>query len=304
MMAKHPNLADSFDESSVGRHAVLRYRLPAEGAASVDSTGAPVSVDGAACGVSGAVEDLLAVEEPLEIRLGGRRFTLTMRTPGHDRELVAGFLLSEGFIDSADEISEIRQPRDRRGVAEPNVIDVLLGAGAERLRDRLKRGFAIPSSCGLCGKTTIESIRRRLTQLDDASRLSCRALAAMGDRMREEQALFAATGALHAAALFDNDGRLVVVREDIGRHNAVDKVAGYALLAHLTPLRGHVMIVSGRLSFEIAQKAAAAGVPILAGVSAPSSLAVQLAEEVGLTLVGFLRDTGFNVYCCPERISA
>lgn len=304
MVAKRTSLAAVPDESSVGRHSVLRYRLPAQDAGSVGDARASDVTGAAARYVTATAEDLLAVEEPLEIRLGGQRFTLTMRTPGHDRELVAGFLLSEGFIDSADEISEIRRPRDRRGAAEPNVVDVLLGGGAEQLRERLKRSFAISTSCGLCGKTTIESIRRRLDRLNDASRLSCSALAAMNQLMRDEQLLFTATGALHAAALFDKHGRLLVVREDIGRHNAVDKVVGYALLGRLTPLRGHVMIVSGRLSFEIAQKAAAAGVPILAGVSAPSSLAVQLAEEVGLTLVGFLRDASFNVYCCSERICA
>lgn len=249
-----------------------------------------------------AVEESLAIEEPLEIRLGGRRFTLTMRTPGHDEELVAGFLLAEGFISSRAEIGEIRRMR-RRKTHPDNIVDVILQVRAEDLRERLKRNFAISSSCGVCGKTSIESIQRRIAPLRDSSRVSPATLLRLAPRMREAQATFAATGGLHAAAIFDLAGNLRLLREDIGRHNAVDKAIGRCVMDGAIPLADSVMTVSGRASFEIVQKAAVAGIPILAAVSAPSSLAVELAEEAGVTLVGFLRDAGFNVYAHPERIT-
>ncbi|HXR24389.1 MAG TPA: formate dehydrogenase accessory sulfurtransferase FdhD [Candidatus Binataceae bacterium] len=249
-----------------------------------------------------AVEESLAIEEPLEIRLGGRRFTLTMRTPGHDEELVAGFLLAEGFISSRAEIGEIRRMR-RRKTQPDNVIDVILQVRAEDLRERLKRNFAISSSCGVCGKTSIESIQRRIAPLRDLSRVSPVTIIRLAPRMREAQVTFAATGGLHAAAIFDLAGNLRLLREDIGRHNAVDKAIGRYVMDGAIPLADSVMTVSGRASFEIVQKAAVAGIPILAAVSAPSSLAVELAEETGVTLVGFLRDAGFNVYAHPERIA-
>ncbi|HYL57881.1 MAG TPA: formate dehydrogenase accessory sulfurtransferase FdhD [Candidatus Acidoferrales bacterium] len=245
----------------------------------------------------------LAVEEPLEIRLGGRRFTLTMRTPGHDEELASGFLFGEGFINDYRELGEIRRVRDRKGVAEPNAIDIVLNVPADRLRTRLKRNFAITSSCGICGKTSIDSIRRRVTAPSDAARVAPAVLLELAAKLRSGQRVFAATGGLHAAAIFATSGKLLALREDVGRHNAVDKVVGYALSHAMVPLANHLMMVSGRLSFEIVQKAAAASVPILAAVSAPSSLAVELAEEVGTTLVGFLRDGGFNIYSRPDRVS-
>jgi FdhD protein len=248
-------------------------------------------------------DETLAVEEPLEIRLGGRRFTLTMRTPGNDEELVAGFLFAEGFIGSAAELGEIRRVRDRRGKREPNAIDVLLNVPAAGLRERLKRNFAITASCGVCGKTSIDSIMRRIEPLGDSATIAAATLLEIAPRLRESQRVFALTGGLHAAGLFDLSGKLIAVREDIGRHNAVDKLVGYALGRDILPLASYMMMVSGRLSFEIVQKAAAAGVPILAGVSAPSSLAVELAESAGLTLIGFLRHQGFNVYCGSERIA-
>jgi FdhD protein len=262
--------------------------------------------------------DRLAVEEPLEIRLAGRRFTLTMRTPGHDRELAAGFLLAEGFVGTSDELGEIRPVPGARGEPEPNAIDVLLAVPAERLRERLKRNFVISSSCGVCGKTSIEAIERRIARIEDKVRISAAAILKLPAMMREAQAVFSATGGLHAAALFalpaadgSSNGAqsaslrvpsLTVLREDVGRHNAVDKVIGYSLLRGMVPLSDAVMMVSGRTSFEIVQKAASAGVPILCAVSAPSSLAVDLAQELGVTLVGFLREPNFNVYSCPERI--
>jgi len=248
-----------------------------------------------------AVEEALAVEEPLEIRLGGRRFTLTMRTPGHDQELAAGFLLAEGFISSRAEIGEIRRVR-RRKTQPDNIIDVILEVRSEDLRERLKRNFAISSSCGVCGKTSIESIQRRIAPLRDLSRIAPAAMLRLVPRMREAQAAFAATGGLHAAAIFDRSGNLRVLREDIGRHNAVDKAIGRCVMEGAVPLADSVMTVSGRASFEIVQRAAVAGIPILAAVSAPSSLAVELADEAGVTLVGFLRGAGFNVYAHPERV--
>jgi FdhD protein len=275
-------------------------------------------------GAASPEQDRLALEEPLEIRLGGRRFTLTMRTPGHDQELVAGFLLAEGFINSPGELGEVRRLRDAKGQPEPNAIDVILNVPSAGLRDRLQRNFVMSSSCGVCGKTSIEAIQRRIAPLPGGMRLSARAILRMPMLMREAQDGFAATGGLHAAALFslesatcpDSAGRpfngvkseaalsLTVLREDVGRHNAVDKVIGYALMQGMIPLNRTVMMVSGRLSFEIVQKAAAAGIPVLCAVSAPSSLAVDLAAEVGMTLVGFLREPNFNIYTNPERIVA
>jgi FdhD protein len=275
-------------------------------------------------------EDRLAVEEPLEIRLGGRRFTLTMRTPGHDEELVAGFLLAEGFIESRTDLSEIRHLRGPKGAPDPNAVDVVLNVPAANLRERLKRNFTISSSWGVCGKTSIEATQRRIASITSRLTVAAGAILELAPMMRRAQEVFAATGGLHAAALFVpssgsmrsnglrkngacKNGRAVtpltsaelkVLREDVGRHNAVDKVVGYALMKGMLPLGAALMAVSGRLSFEIVQKAAAAGVPILVAVSAPSSLAVELAEEVGITLVGFLRNGTFNSYCHPDRIVA
>ncbi len=259
-------------------------------------------------------DETLAVEEPLEIRLGGRRFTLTMRTPGHDRELAAGFLLAEGFINNAPELGEIRAVAGSKGDPEPNAIDVILNVRAAGLRERLKRNFAISSSCGVCGKTSIESIQRRIAPIDTQLTVALREILALPHLMRQAQQVFSTTGGLHAAALFCRPHsqkhrepganlELAILREDVGRHNAVDKVIGHALIDGWTPLSNYLMMVSGRLSFEIVQKAAAAGIPILAAVSAPSSLAVELAQEVRMTLIGFLREAAFNVYTFPDRVS-
>jgi FdhD protein len=248
--------------------------------------------------------EALAVEEPLEIRLGGRRFTLTMRTPGHDEEIAAGFLFAEGFIASPGEIAELRRVRGMRGAPDPNALDVILKVPSAALRERLRRNFAVTSSCGVCGKTSIEALRRRIDPIAPGAAIAPAALVGLDARMLKAQRGFAATGGLHAAALFSLAGKLELLREDIGRHNAVDKVIGRALMDGAVPLAKSAMVVSGRASFEIVQKAAAGGVPILAGVSAPSSLAVELAEEVGMTLVGFLRESGFNVYTHPERVPA
>jgi len=248
------------------------------------------------------IDEALAIEEPLEIRLAGRRFTLTMRTPGNDEELATGFLLAEGFITNAAELGEIRRVRDAKGAHEPNAIDVILNVRAEGLRERLKRNFTISSSCGVCGKTSIESITRRIAPIASRAKIAASTILQLGPRLRESQKVFAATGGLHACGLFDLEGKLIATREDVGRHNAVDKIVGWALANEMLPLSKSLMMVSGRLSFEIVQKAAAAGLPILAAVSAPSSLAVELADEAGITLVGFLRDGSFNVYTHRARI--
>ena len=254
-------------------------------------------------GATSERDEKLAVEEPLEIRLAGRRFTLTMRTPGHDEELAAGFLFAEGFINNAKELGEIRRVRGRKGAPEPNAIDVILNVPADGLRARLKRNFVMSSSCGVCGKTSIDSIRRRVAPASDSAQVAPATLLSLPEKLRAGQRVFAATGGLHGAAIFSLDGTILAIREDVGRHNAVDKVVGYALTNTMVPLSRHLMMVSGRLSFEIVQKAAAAGVPILAAVSAPSSLSVDLAEEIGTTLVGFLRDGSFNIYTRPDRIA-
>jgi FdhD protein len=260
-------------------------------------------------GIATREPDHLAVEEPLEIRLAGRRFTLTMRTPGHDEELAAGFLLAEGFISSHEELGEIRRVRGPRGAPDPNALDIVLNVPAAGLRERLKRNFMVTSSCGVCGKSGIEALERRIAPLADGPRIPARTLFRLPAMMREEQRVFSATGGLHAASLFQTEAnaksvRMIVLREDVGRHNAVDKVIGHALMRDMVPLTRAIMMVSGRLSFEIVQKAAAAGVPILGAVSAPSSLAVDLADEVGMTLVGFLREPNFNIYTRQERIVA
>jgi len=257
-------------------------------------------------GASRRESDNLVVEEPLEIRLGGRRFTITMRTLGHDQELAAGFLLAEGFITSRFEIDEFRRVRGPKGEFEPNAIDIMLNVESRDLSERLKRNFVVSSSCGVCGKTSIEALERRIARLEGDLRIAAATILRLPSQMRAVQEIFSATGGLHAAALFSlprpEEASLTVLREDIGRHNAVDKSVGHALMHDLVPLHHSVLMVSGRVSFEIVQKAAAAAIPILCAVSAPSSLAVDLADELGITLVGFLREGGFNTYSHGERI--
>jgi FdhD protein len=247
-----------------------------------------------------AVEDMLAVEEPLEIRLNGAPVTVTMRTPGHDVELAAGFLLTEGIIESADEIAAMRGAGVETS-AKSNTVDVELRTRNFEAAE-LQRNFFTASSCGICGKATIESIGRRgLCAPNPNFRVRPEVLCSLPEAIRAEQAVFERTGGLHAAALFDAEGTLVALREDIGRHNAVDKVIGWAMHAAKLPLGESILMVSGRGGFEIVQKALAAGVPVLASVSAPSSLAVQLAREMGMTLIGFLRGRRFIVYAGASR---
>jgi FdhD protein len=265
---------------------------------SVEITQVTEWVDGAARPVS----DSLAAEEPLEIRIAGKPLTVTMRTPGHDEELTAGFLWTEGLIEAADEIAAIQSVPQTSG--RDNVINVeLTGEGVET--ESLQRNFFTASSCGICGKASIEAIRvRGLARPNSAFTMSPDLLCELPNRLREHQRVFGQTGGLHAAALFDGQGELLILREDIGRHNAVDKVIGWALKRGLLPLSNCVMMVSGRGGFEIIQKTLTAGVPILASVSAPSSLAVQLARELGLTLIGFLRERRFVIYAHPQRCVA
>ena len=241
--------------------------------------------------------DLLAVEEPLEIRVDGTPLTVTMRTPGDDIDLAAGFLYTEGLLGSLADVREIR-------MCDENVAAVSVAPGASLAPST--RNFVTTSACGVCGKDSIDAIRvrSRFDVAADPVRVSPALLAALPGRLREAQRVFASTGGLHAAGLFTADGDLLVLREDVGRHNAVDKVAGWALRTGRLPLAGCVLLVSGRASFELAQKAVMIGVPVLAAVSAPSSLAASLADETGLTLVGFLRGDAMNVYSGSERVAA
>ncbi|UAK32674.1 formate dehydrogenase accessory sulfurtransferase FdhD [Nocardia asteroides] len=246
--------------------------------------------------------DTLAVEEPLEIRIGGQSLTVTMRTPGNDVDLVHGFLLSEGMIGSAEDIVAARYcaGTDDQGRNTYNVLDVTLRAPVPVT----KRNFLTTGACGLCGKSALEEVRTR-TRFPLPSGgpvVDSRVLAAMPGMLRDRQSVFDATGGLHAAGLFTAEGSALAVREDIGRHNAVDKVIGWALRETRVPAHDLVLIVSGRASFELVQKAVMAGIPMLGAVSAPSSLAVDLAAEAGLSLVGFLRGDTMNVYTAPERI--
>jgi FdhD protein len=240
-------------------------------------------------------QDSLAAEEPLEIRIDGTPLTVTMRTPGNDLELSAGFLVTEGIIESRDQLARIRAIAPGPAI-KSNVVEVQL-QNTQFTAANLQRNFFAVSSCGICGKASIEAIRRRgLCAPDCDFRVSPEALCRLPEVLRAEQLVFDHTGGLHAAALFDAQGSLIVLREDIGRHNAVDKLVGWALLEGRLPLSNYIMLVSGRGGFEIIQKALSAGVPVVASVSAPSSLAVKLARELGLTLVGFLRGRRFIVY--------
>jgi FdhD protein len=240
---------------------------------------------------AGATErDQVAVEEPLEIRIGGRPVAVTMRTPGHDEELALGFCLSEGLGPS-----EVRLPDDMAA----NTVDVD-ASGFDP--ERLQRSFYTSSSCGVCGKGALEAVAVEAPRVESELRLPLALVASLPDRLREAQAAFAITGGLHATGLFSAAGEPLCVREDVGRHNALDKVVGWAFRQELLPLAGHVLCVSGRLSFELVQKAAVAGCPVLVAVGAPSSLAVELAADRGVTLCGFVRGGGANVYTESWRI--
>jgi len=249
--------------------------------------------------------DRAAAEEPLEVRLNGRAFAVIMRTPGHDRELTAGFLLSERVIRTADDLGAIEHCRDRGGPDDhpENVVNVTLAADVNELLAS-RRAITTTSACGLCGRQSIESLKSDVAALRfDGVTVPPQAITTMPERLREAQSTFDVTGGLHAAALFSADGSIDAVAEDVGRHNAVDKVIGRMLMLDRLPLSNRFLFVSGRTSFEIVQKALFAGIPLVASVSAPSSLAIDLAREAGVTLVGFVRGTAFNVYAHQERIA-
>ncbi|MFI8997314.1 formate dehydrogenase accessory sulfurtransferase FdhD [Streptomyces sp. NPDC053542] len=257
-------------------------------------------------GVPAHRPDTLAAEEPMEIRVGGRPLTVTMRTPGDDFDLAAGFLVSEGVVHAADDVAGIRYcagaTADNGNTY--NVVDVVLGQGVAAPDASLERNFYTTSSCGLCGKASLDAVRTSAawSVAEDPLCVGPELLTTLPGQLRAAQRVFDSTGGLHAAGLFTADGELLCLREDVGRHNAVDKVVGHALRSGLLPLRETVLMVSGRASFELVQKAVMAGIPMLAAVSAPSSLAVDLAAESGLTLIGFLRGTSMNVYTGSERL--
>ena len=250
--------------------------------------------------------ETLAVEEPLEIRVNGTPLTVTMRTPGSDVELAQGFLLTEGLVSRREDIAAVQYCRGagEDGVNSYNVLDVTLAPDVPAPDVDVTRNFYTTSSCGVCGKASLEAVRLSSKHApgDDPLVVDAATLSALPGRLRDRQKVFAATGGLHGAALFDAHGNALVVREDIGRHNAVDKVIGWALESGRVPLTGTVLLVSGRASFELTQKAVMAGIPLLAAVSAPSSLAVDLAAQSGVTLVAFLRGDSMNVYTRPDRV--
>jgi FdhD protein len=265
--------------------------------------------DGGRPGGSAPRADLLAAEEPLGIRVDGTALTMTMRTPGDDLELAAGFLVSEAMVRSPADIAGMKLcdgtacgHSDHDGLG--NIAEVTLAAGVT-VAPGARRNFMTTSACGICGKASIQDIcvLPHAALAGDSTRFAPAMLATLPERLRDAQRVFSSTGGLHAAGLFSAGGELITVREDVGRHNAVDKIVGWALLDGRLPLVGCVLLVSGRASFELVQKAVLAGIPLLAAVSAPSSLAVELAEEAGLTLVGFLRGPSMNVYTGEHRLS-
>jgi FdhD protein len=256
-----------------------------------------------AAGASTAARDAVAREEPLEIQIGGTPLAVVMRTPGHDADLALGFLCSEQVITSIDDVLSVRHCREARSPeAADNVVRVALAEGVRVDWEALRRNTYASSSCGVCGKATIENALACAPPVRDPARFSAALFPPLPERLSAVQPGFARTGGLHAAALLDGEGALLVAREDVGRHNAVDKVIGFCLREKRWPLAGHVLLVSGRISFEIVQKALAARVPVVAGVSAPSSLAIELAERAGIALVGFLRGSSFNVYGDVSRV--
>ena len=285
------------------RRRVVRVTVPAAG--SGDAGGGPARV------TASARADLLAAEEPLGIRVGGTALTMTMRTPGDDVELAAGFLVGEAIVRGRDDIAAMKvcdgttcghldHTEDEIG----NIVDISLAPGVE-VTPAARRAFMTTSACGVCGKTSVNDIcvLPRSPLSADATVFEPAVITSLPDRLRQAQRVFSSTGGLHAAGLFTPAGELLIAREDVGRHNAVDKIVGWAVLQDKLPLAGCALLVSGRASFELAQKAVLAGIPLLAAVSAPSSLAAELAEEAGLTLVGFLRGQSMNVYSGAIRVA-
>ena len=254
------------------------------------------STDGAA---PTAATDHVVAEEPLEIRIAGQTLSVTMRTPGADRELAMGLLYAEGVIAAPHDVLEVRQAS---GGPTRNVVDVIPAPGVAADLSHLARHVIVSSACGLCGKTTLDALHRRLPTIDSGVRVGASTLLTLPARLAEAQPTFARTGGLHAAALFDAGGTLLAAREDVGRHNAVDKVVGWAFLERRLPLGHHVLLVSGRASFEIVQKAIAAGIPVVGAVSAPSSAAITLADQGGQTLIAFLRPPRLTIYTHRDRL--
>jgi FdhD protein len=250
-------------------------------------------------------EDCVTVEEPLEIRMGAETLAVTMRTPGDDFDLASGWLLTEGIVHRPDEIVRLEHCREVRSPEEEgNVVIIRATVPSRALLDRARRLLVTTSSCGLCGKASIEAVHGRFPAVESPARVSPAVLSGLPDALRRAQTAFGQTGGLHAAGIFDLDGKLLCAREDVGRHNAVDKVIGVMFRQGRVPLSEAILLVSGRASFEIVQKAVAAGIPIIAAVSAPSSLAIDLARPSGVALVGFLREHGFNLYSGEHRVDA
>jgi len=290
------------------RRRVLRVTVPAAGPG---GTGGPADAGAPARVTASARADLLAAEEPLGIRVGGTALTMTMRTPGDDVELAAGFLVGEAIVRGRDDIAAMKVcdgttcgHLDHRDDEIGNIVDIALAPGVE-VTSGARRGFMTTSACGVCGKTSIDDIcvLPQAPLSADTTAFDPAVIASLPGRLREAQRVFSSTGGLHAAGLFTASGELLAAREDVGRHNAVDKIVGWAVLQDKLPLAGSALLVSGRASFELVQKAVLAGIPLLAAVSAPSSLAAELAEEAGLTLVGFLRGQSMNVYTGAHRVT-
>ena len=256
------------------------------------------SIKKSSSGSVSSVDDFVAIEEPLEIRVEEKNVAIVMRTPGHDRELAAGFLLSEGIIKSRHDVFEISECEslNTNGSGKGNFVSVLLSKGVKFEFEDLTRHVFTSSSCGVCGKATIESVMIDFPKIEGESQICSSKIVSYPDKLSAAQTTFKKTGGLHASALFNPDGEIVVIREDVGRHNALDKVIGYALLENLLPLSDHTLLLSGRISFELMQKSLAAGIPTVAGISAPSSLAIEFAKYSGQNLIGFLRDHTMNIY--------
>jgi FdhD protein len=265
----------------------------------------PVPIVRIAPGTRRADRDHVAAEEPMEVRVNGSPFAVIMRTPGADRELAAGFLLAEDVVRTSDELLTIEECLDTTEEGRGNTLNVRVGGDAiERLSTRLgeRRQVMMTASCGLCGRRTIETLRSRVASVEGQWTIAAEIIGSLPLRLRESQPVFETTGGLHAAGLFNRDGTLRQIAEDVGRHNAVDKIIGRRLMEEALPLSDSLLVVSGRTSFELVQKALLAGIPLIAAVSAPSSLAIELAQSSGITLCGFVRGDRFNVYAHDERI--